>query len=78
MAQINIVTTAEEQDKVLAVLRQLNGATAPVSQIAKHAKLNPNRVRYIIADLCDAGKVAKVPTKAINKHYIRYSYEVRV
>lgn len=76
MAQITISTSGEEQDKVLEVLKELNGKVAAVSAIAKMAGMKDSRVRYAIQDLVDAGRVRKVPTRAFNKHYIRYSYEV--
>lgn len=76
MAQINIVTTAEEQDKVIKALKNLVGQTVAMTRIAKEASLNPNRVRYVITDLEEAGKIRRVPTKAFNEHYIRYRYEV--
>ncbi len=76
MAIINIVTTEEEQNRILAVLKELHGQTVPVSDIARKAGMNQNRVRYVITDLEEAGKIARIPTKAFNKHYIRYKYEV--
>lgn len=76
MAQITISTTGEEQEAVLEVLRNLNGKVTAVSAIAKLAGMKDSRVRYAIQDLVDAGKVRKVPTRAFNKHYIRYSYDV--
>ena len=76
MAQINIITTLVEQNQVLQALRILTGQTIAVSAIAKQAKMNPNRVRYVITDLEEAGKIKRVPTKAFNEHYIRYKYEV--
>ena len=78
MAQINIVTTSEEQEIVLKAIATLSGQTVAVSDIAKKADLNQNRVRYVITDLEEAGKIKRIPTKAFNKHYIRYSYEVLV
>ena len=78
MAQINIVTTPEEQEIVLQAIATLSGQTVAVSDIAKKAGLNQNRVRYVITDLEEAGKIKRIPTKAFNKHYIRYSYEVLV
>lgn len=80
MAQINIVTTPEEQEIVLKAIATLSGQTVAVavSDIAKKAGLNQNRVRYVITDLEEAGKIKRIPTKAFNKHYIRYSYEVLV
>lgn len=76
MAQFTVTTTAEEQDKVLNALRELNGETAPVSTIARIAGLGNSRARYAIQDLVDAGRIEKVPTKAFNKHYVRYCYRV--
>ena len=76
MAQININTTADEQEKVLQVLFNLSEQTVAMSAIAKLAKMNPNRVRYVITDLEEAGKIKRIPTRAFNKHYIRYKYEV--
>lgn len=78
MANIVINTTHEEQSIVIEAIRKLQGKTVAVSAIAKEAGMNPNRVRYVITDLEDAGKVKRIPSKAFNKHYIRYSYEVLV
>lgn len=76
MAYIIITTTAEEHTKVLSALKDLEGKTVSVSEIAREAGMNPNRVRYVISDLADAGKIKRIPTKAFNKHYVRYKYEV--
>lgn len=76
MAQININTTADEQEKVLQVLVNLSEQTIAMSAIAKLAKMNPNRVRYVITDLEEAGKIKRIPTRIFNEHYIRYKYEV--
>lgn len=78
MAQINITTTESEQSCVLEVIRKLSGRTVAVSAIAKEAGMNQNRVRYIISDLEEAGKIKRIPTKAFNEHYVRYMYEVLV
>lgn len=78
MAQINITTTESEQNCVLEAIRKLSGRTVAVSAIAKEAGMNQNRVRYIISDLEEAGKIKRIPTKAFNEHYVRYMYEVLV
>jgi hypothetical protein len=75
MAQFTITTTPEEQEKVYNAVKKLEGAAAPVTKVAKTAGMNPNRVRYVLIDLIDAGKIAKIPTKAFNPHYIRYMYQ---
>lgn len=76
MAQFTVNTTPEEQDMVLRAIIELNGETAPVSTIARMTDLRHSRVRYAIQDLVDAGRIEKVPTKAFNKHYVRYCYKV--
>lgn len=78
MAQINIVTTAEEQSRVLEAIRKLSGQTVAVSAIAKEAGMNKNRVRYVVSDLEESRQIKRIPTKAFNPHYIRYMYEVLV
>ena len=78
MAQINITTTEEEQCCVLEAIKKLSGKTVAVSAIASMAGMNQSRVRYVITDLEEAGKIKRVPTKAFNEHYIRYRYEVLV
>lgn len=76
MAQINITTTAEEQSKVLEVLKRIQGQTISVSAIANEAGMGVSRVRYAIEDLLEANKIKRTPVKAFNVHYIRYKYEV--
>ena len=76
MAKFVIETTPEEQENVLNVLKQLEGKTVAIEAIAKETNMRPSRVRYVIIDLVDAGKVEKIPTKAFNKHYVRYTYRV--
>ena len=76
MAQFVVETTQEERDKVLEILRQVTGQTIPVARIAEMADMRPSRTRYAITDLMEAGRVERVPTKAFNKHYVRYTYKV--
>lgn len=77
MAQINIVTTPEEQQIMLETLSNLPpNKVISVAAIASKAHINPNRARYILTDLIEAGKVKRHVAKAFNEHFIRYSYEV--
>ena len=76
MAKIEIKTTKEEQQQILQVIKQCEGRTISVASIARLAELNPNRVRFIIMDLVENNKIKRIPTKAFNKHYIRYKYEI--
>jgi len=77
MAKFEIITTPEEQAIVLKAIAAFKNQTIAVSAIAKKANMNPNRVRYVITDLEEAGKIERVPTKAFNSHYIRYSYKIK-
>lgn len=76
MATIKIETTAEEQQQVLAAIEKHVNEVIAVSKIAQTAKLNQNRVRFIIADLIDLNKVKRIPVKAFNARYIRYKYKL--
>lgn len=76
MAQFIVETTAEEQNKVISAIKEVEGQVVPVSRIAKLAGLSPSRTRYVILDLIEANKVQRIPSKAFNKHYIRYSYKI--
>lgn len=76
MALITINTTPEEHEQVLNALKKLVDKTVAMSEIARVASMNPNRVRYVITDLESDGKIKKIPTKAFNKHYVRYKYEI--
>lgn len=76
MASITVETTPEERDTVLQVIKEIDGQVTPVSKIAEMAGLNQTRTRYVIMDLIEQSKIARVPHRAINKHYIRYSYKI--
>lgn len=76
MAQINIVTTQEEQDAVIQALSKIGDEMVAMSAIAKEAGVGKNRVRYILADLLEAGKIERNLVKAFNERYMRYSYRV--
>lgn len=76
MPIIAITTTPDEQEKVLEVVRTIDSTKAiSVARLAKMANMNASRVRYAIADLVDQGRIVRVPIKAFNKNYIRYSYK---
>lgn len=76
MAKITVETSAEEQEKVMQAIKELNEQVVPVSTIAKHAGLKESRTRYVLMDLIDQGRIERVPHKAFNKHYVRYKYRI--
>lgn len=76
MAHYVVETTPEERQKVLEAIKEIEGKTIPVSAIARLAGLSESRTRYSIIDLIDEGKIQRIPTKAFNTHYIRYSYKI--
>lgn len=76
MATIKVKTYQSEQEDVLEALKKLQNQTVSVSRIASEAGMKQSRVRYALEDLIEAGKVTREASKAINKHYVRYSYKV--
>lgn len=76
MANITIITTPVEQKQVIEALKRIGEVVVPVSKIAKEAGLTESRARYALTDLVESGAVEKIPFKAFNKHYVRYSYRV--
>ena len=76
MAKFVVETTVEEQEAVLKALKQVEGETIAVSKIAEIADMSQSRVRYAIIDLLDARKIERIPSKAYNKHFVRYTYRV--
>lgn len=76
MARFVIETTKEEQEAVIEALKKFEGETVPVRAIADETGLVQSRVRYAILDLIEAGKIERVPTKAFNAHYVRYTYKI--
>jgi DNA-binding IclR family transcriptional regulator len=76
MASITVETTKEERQKVLDVLAEIGEVVVPVSAIAIKAGLNSTKTRYVLLDLVESGAIQRVPTKAFNKHYVRYYYKI--
>lgn len=76
MAAIIVKTTYEEQKKILKAVEMLEGKVVSVADLASLAGMNQSRARYALMDLVDQGIVERIPTKAFNKNYIRYSYKV--
>lgn len=76
MASITIETTPDEQQKVLDVLSEIGEKVVPVATIASKACLNATRTRYVLLDLAEKGCIQRIPSKAFNKHYVRYYYKI--
>lgn len=76
MAAIIVKTTYEEQKKILKAVETFDGKVVSVADLASWAGMNQSRARYALMDLVDQGIVERIPTKAFNKNYIRYSYKV--
>lgn len=76
MAAIIVKTTYEEQKKILKAVETFDGKVVSVADLASLAGMNQSRARYALMDLVDQGIVERIPTKAFNKNYIRYSYKV--
>lgn len=76
MAAIIVKTTYEEQKKILKAVEMFEGKVVSVADLASWAGMNQSRARYALMDLVDRGIIERIPAKAFNKNYIRYSYKV--
>lgn len=77
MAVFEILTTAEERERVLDVIKKHEMEQIAVSTIAEEAGLSQARTRYALTDLISEGRVDKIPTKMFNSRYKRFMYEVK-
>jgi RIO-like serine/threonine protein kinase len=77
MASIEIKIPEEEKLRILQALRTMQNKVVSVATIAKTAKLNPNRSRFIIEDLIEEGRITRTVAKTFNERYIRYTYTVK-
>lgn len=77
MAKITITISEDEKKDVIKAIKRLGKhEMLAVSKIAKEAGMNPNRVRFIIEDLVDEGRIVRHVAKSFNARWIRYKYEV--
>lgn len=76
MAKIIIKITEEEKKAILLVVRRLQGKIISIATIAKHAKMNSNRVRFIVEDLMEENKIKREVAKMYNERYVRYYYTI--
>lgn len=74
MANILINIKEYEKINVLNAVRILKDNATSVDKIASKTDVSPNRVRFIIEDLLDEGRLVRTVTKALNPRYIRYQY----
>lgn len=77
MAGVNVKIYPEEKETMVKIIKKNKGKTISVAKLAEQAGFNPNRSRFIIAELIEEGRVDKIPTKAFNERYIRYTYEAK-
>lgn len=75
---MNIIIKIEESEKleVLEIMKKLVGVQVSVAKIADEGDLNPNRTRFVVADLVAEGRLKKITVKDFGPHYRRYSYEL--
>ncbi|MNB67572.1 hypothetical protein D3C87_1077860 [compost metagenome] len=76
MAGMKFNVDPQEKLDLKAAIKRLEGKTVSVAIIAKEAKMNPNRSRFIIEEMIEEGLIKREATKAFNERYIRYKYEV--
>lgn len=76
MGSITVKIEESEKKQMLKIIKKNKDATVSVAKLAKEAGQNPNRARFVIAELLEEGKIERVVTKSFNERYIRYSYVI--
>lgn len=71
------IYTENEKKLMIQAIKKNKGVSISVAKLASVAGINPNRARFVLDVLVESGKVIKVPVKSYNKHYSRYTYEVK-
>lgn len=75
---MNIIINIEEKEKleVLALMKQFDGQQVSVAKVANAGDLNPNRTRFVFADLVSEGRLIQTVVKDYGPHYRRYAYSL--
>lgn len=68
--------TDTQVKKVLIYLKRHPGEVLAVADIANTLHFPHSTIRYLLVDMEERGLIKRIPTKAFNCHYIRYTYEV--
>jgi len=62
--------------KVTIYLKRHLGEPLAVADVASALHLPHSTVRYLLVDMENKGVIKRIPIKAFNVHYVRYTYEV--
>lgn len=75
---MNIIIAIEEKEKleVLEIMKKFDGQQVSVAKIAAVNEINPNRTRFVVADLVAEGRLIKTLVKDYGPHYRRYVYSL--
>jgi predicted transcriptional regulator len=76
MGLLEISITEDEKKAVIKVIKKFKNKQISISKIAKEAKGNTNRVRYVVEQLIAEERIVKIQTKNYNNNYRRYKYDI--
>ncbi len=76
MATVTIQTSNAEKLRILEALHEVGDRQVTLRELGVMTEKSPTRVRYILLDLEEEGKIKRVPIVAFNKNYVRYKYVV--
>jgi DNA-binding IclR family transcriptional regulator len=68
--------TDAQTKKVLIYLGRHASEILAVADIASTLSMPHSTIRYLLVDMEEKGLIERIPTKAFNKHSIRYMYKV--
>lgn len=76
MANIPLNIKEYEKINVLNAVRLLKDKATSVDKIASMTDISSNRVRFVIEDLLDEGRLFREVVKNYGPRYIRYKYSI--
>jgi len=74
VASIKILIPESEKLEVLRAIEKISGQVSSVAKIADLTTIATNRVRFIVEDLVEEKRVAKILAKSYNESFKRYKY----
>jgi hypothetical protein len=74
VASVNIKIPESEKLEVLRAVEKISGQVSSVAKIADLTTIATNRVRFIIEDLIEEKRIARILVKSINGSFKRYKY----
>ena len=75
--QIIIKIDEKEKLEVLELIKQFEGQQVSIAKVAEAGDLNPNRTRFVFAELIEEGRLERIVVKDYGPRYRRYAYKIK-